>query len=94
MNIKYKHPYPPIDPQDEELYDTLVQMLRGRGQPIDPQDEKLYDIELHDGTCIEGVEFWDFGDGFISHPRKERREMVDYHISDIISFQLSEKEQK
>jgi hypothetical protein len=62
--------------------------------PIDYQDEKLYDIELHDGTCIEGVEYWCFGDGFISHPRKERREMVDYHIGDIISFQLSEKEQK
>jgi hypothetical protein len=59
--------------------------------PISPQDEKKYNIELKDGTIVENVEYWSFGGGFQPTQEREpkRSKYVDYELSDVVSFSLS-----
>jgi hypothetical protein len=60
--------------------------------PVQPQDEKFYNIELSDGRIIKNVEFWAFGGGFQPSEKKlGLSHLVDYHLDDIVSFELSNK---
>jgi hypothetical protein len=65
-NMRYKNPWPPVAPIEEEKYD----------------------IELTDGTCIENVEYWGFGDRF-----EDNSSNIHYPLKDVVSFSLTSVKQ-
>ena len=58
--------------------------------PVEPQDEDRYDIELRDGTIVEDVEYWAFGDGFDPIEKQSSLSgLTRYPLSQIVSFSPS-----
>jgi hypothetical protein len=61
-----------------------------QNKPEPLRDEGHYDIILDDDRQKNNVEYWAFGGGFCSHTEEKSIHLVDYLLSDVKYYKISD----